>query len=62
MNAQPRAAGAFAGRSALAQHAGDWAETVAGNGKFGHRPDSPFGETIHEITGAWSSPEEVVWL
>jgi len=44
----------------LAARAQDWADTLIARNEFSHRPSSPFGENLFEITGAQSSPAEVI--
>jgi pathogenesis-related protein 1 len=44
----------------LAAFAQGWAEYLATHRQFFHRPKSPYGENLFEITGAKSSPAEVV--
>ncbi len=44
----------------LAAHAGEWAEALLEAGEFRHRPQPRYGENLFTITGARSSPVEVV--
>ena len=44
----------------LAGFAQEWANTLAARGQFFHRPKSPYGENLFEITGASAAPVEVV--
>jgi uncharacterized protein YkwD len=44
----------------LAARAQDWANTLLERGQFVHRPNSPYGENLFDITGASASPLRVV--
>jgi hypothetical protein len=44
----------------LAARAQDWADILLERRQFGHRPSSPYGENLFEITGATASPAQVV--
>jgi uncharacterized protein YkwD len=44
----------------LASRAQDWANTLVSRNEFFHRPNSSFGENLFAITGAPSSPAEVI--
>jgi uncharacterized protein YkwD len=44
----------------LAARSQDWADTLIARRQFRHRPNSPFGENLFEITGATASPAQVV--
>ena len=44
----------------LEVRARDWADTLLGRGQFVHRPNSPYGENLFEITGSSAAPVEVV--
>lgn len=44
----------------LAARAQDWANTLAARRKFAHRPKSPYGENLFEITGGEASGTQVV--
>lgn len=44
----------------LASQAQRWAESLAAHRRFGHNPDSPYGENLFEIQGASATPAEVV--
>lgn len=44
----------------LASHAQDWADTLLARREFSHRPESPYGENLFEITGATASAAAVV--
>ena len=44
----------------LAARAQDWADTLLARRQFIHRPNSPYGENLFEITGAAASAAEVV--
>jgi uncharacterized protein YkwD len=44
----------------LAARAQEWAVTLLARGEFIHRPKSPYGENLYDITGAPASPERVV--
>ena len=44
----------------LAARAQDWADTLLARRQFVHRPNSPYGENLFEITGASASPAQVV--
>ena len=43
----------------LAARAQDWADTLLEHRQFGHRPNSPYGGNLLEITGATASPAQV---
>lgn len=44
----------------LAAFAQQWANTLVARGQFAHRRNSPYGENLYEITGARTTPGEVV--
>ena len=44
----------------LAGHARQWAEDLLARRQFFHRPDSPYGENLFQITGDSAAPAEVV--
>jgi pathogenesis-related protein 1 len=44
----------------LAQRAQDWADTLLARRQFAHRPKSPYGENLFEITGGSAIPAQVV--
>jgi pathogenesis-related protein 1 len=44
----------------LAARSQDWADTLVARMQFGHRPNSPYGENLFEITGATASSAQVV--
>jgi pathogenesis-related protein 1 len=44
----------------LASKAQDWANTLLARRQFRHRPDTPYGENLFEITGDTASPGSVV--
>lgn len=44
----------------LAAFAQEWANTLASRRQFFHRPKSPYGENLFEITGAVAAPAQVV--
>lgn len=44
----------------LAARAQDWANTLLARKQFVHRPNSPYGENLFEITGATASAAQVV--
>jgi uncharacterized protein YkwD len=44
----------------LAAFAQQWANTLVARGQFAHRRNSPYGENLYEITGAQTTPGEVV--
>jgi uncharacterized protein YkwD len=44
----------------LAAEAQNWANTLIARRQFRHRPDTPYGENLFEISGAAASPGEVV--
>ena len=44
----------------LAAFAQQWANELVARGKFSHRRNSPYGENLYEITGARTTPGEVV--
>ena len=44
----------------LAAFAQQWANELVARGKFSHRRNSPYGENLSEITGARTTPGEVV--
>jgi len=44
----------------LAARSQDWANTLLARRQFAHRPKSPYGENLFEITGAAASPAQVV--
>ncbi len=46
--------------TALASKAQHWASTLMARGQFRHRPNTPYGENLFEISGASASPGEVV--
>ncbi len=45
---------------ALAEHAQAWADRLIAERRFAHRPRSPYGENLFEISGAIASPRQVV--
>jgi pathogenesis-related protein 1 len=49
---------AWSGR--LAARAQDWADTLLARNQFAHRPNSPYGENIFEITGGAATSAQVV--
>jgi pathogenesis-related protein 1 len=44
----------------LAAFAQQWANALAARGQFAHRRNSAYGENLYEITGAHTTPGEVV--
>jgi uncharacterized protein YkwD len=44
----------------LAVRSQEWASTLLERGQFAHRPNSPFGENLFEITGAPATAARVV--
>jgi uncharacterized protein YkwD len=44
----------------LAERAQNWADTLVARNQFVHRPDSPYGQNLFEITGAPATPAQVV--
>jgi uncharacterized protein YkwD len=44
----------------LAARAQDWANHLLSRNAFEHRPNSPYGENLFEITGAPASPSQVI--
>jgi uncharacterized protein YkwD len=44
----------------LAERAQDWANTLLARKQFSHRPNSPYGENLFEITGAPATSAQVV--
>ncbi|MEO8128636.1 MAG: CAP domain-containing protein [Bryobacteraceae bacterium] len=44
----------------LASISQDWANTLLKRRQIAHRPDSPYGENVFAISGASSSPRQVV--
>jgi uncharacterized protein YkwD len=44
----------------LAARSQDWADTLLARKQFVHRPNSKYGETLFEITGATASSAQVV--
>jgi uncharacterized protein YkwD len=44
----------------LAERAQDWANTLLARRQFSHRPNSPYGENLFEITGAPATSAQVV--
>lgn len=44
----------------LAAQAQSWSESLSAHRRFGHNPNSPYGENLFEIQGASASPAEVV--
>jgi uncharacterized protein YkwD len=44
----------------LAAFAQQWANELIAHGQFVHRRNSPYGENLYEITGARTTPAEVV--
>jgi pathogenesis-related protein 1 len=44
----------------LATFAQQWANQLVARGQFAHRRNSPYGENLYEITGARTTPSEVV--
>jgi len=44
----------------LAAFAQQWADELTTHGQFVHRRNSPYGENLYEITGARTTPAEVV--
>ena len=44
----------------LAASAQEWAQALLAKNQFLHRPKSPYGENLFEITGAHASPAQVV--
>jgi pathogenesis-related protein 1 len=44
----------------LAERAQDWANTLLARKQFSHRPNSPYGENLFEITGAPGTATQVV--
>jgi uncharacterized protein YkwD len=44
----------------LAARAQDWANTLLARQQFSHRPNSPYGENLFEITGGTATPTQVV--
>ena len=44
----------------LAARAQDWADNLLDHGQFFHRPKSPYGENLFEITGVEASPAQVI--
>jgi pathogenesis-related protein 1 len=44
----------------LAARAEAWANHLLSRGEFEHRPNSPYGENLFEISGAPASPSQVI--
>ena len=44
----------------LTERAQDWANTLLARNQFSHRPNSPYGENLFEITGAPATSAQVV--
>lgn len=45
---------------AMAARAQDWADTLLARKQFRHRPNTPYGQNLFDITGAPASPDQVV--
>jgi pathogenesis-related protein 1 len=44
----------------LARAAQEWADRLVKEGAFRHRPNSPWGQNLYEITGAEYLPQQIV--
>jgi hypothetical protein len=44
----------------LARIAQEWADRLVKEGTFRHRPDSPWGQNLYEITGSEYLPQQIV--
>ncbi len=44
----------------LARAAQEWADTLIRDGTFRHRPNSPWGQNLYELTGGEFLPQQIV--